>query len=784
MGYEAFWLPGSKSDIFEFIPLYRSHAFIYFLNHRLFGWNASGWYFTGILIHVITTMVVIYSLNKILSLFIKKYNFKICSIFIGSIFGVSPFFHDVITWGSFNSYYGVILICTLLTVIFFINFLIQLKKIYLLFGIFFFSIGLLNRETTLICVPMILIINFFLIKQLNLKFLNKKFIYYLLSIILIFLVYLVFRSKVGGVSGDTIDENVKLRIALLNNGEYFELILRVIATFFRNFITLIFPYDLVISWKAGFFKNNQVINGLAYVIFGLIAFLPFLLYAIYIFFKKIYLYRTITIVYLIGFSWIVISLGILGLAIPNTDYELARDYVWNNRRYNYFGYIGVIMIYIYLIYEILPSKFFLKFFLIIILVFSIFNFFSVKKIQDDIYKKEHDIVKNFHSEFKNMFPNFDNKLNFVYGHPSSNKLKDYLFEFGLMLSHHYDYLKDSVIFNVDYNNIFFERVKSGKIYYDDLKFVYYDEENGLIDIKPLFDSYFKSINDYKFENNEIKFKKSTIPIEIPISVKGKVKKDFKKDNLLYGLKSLNYLIHNGKIEVKNRMIFYDGFEHPYYLKEYLIDGNINSNYYWLSNGLENYIDVILDKKILIGGLWLLSNNLERTPTSIKIEYFDEDKEEWQMINEIENDISNEKKIFFENSIYTSKIRINLLSTTSGHNSTLDEIGLIFPEEIKYFKNRSLVDLINDNFKTIYDDHIWLNLSWNLNDEKDTKSHNYIIDIYEPIFKLDVMESEFFKNKKNYFFKSFYKDIRLNTYLDESIQFENLILEKKYNFNQK
>ena len=113
MGYEAFWLPGSKSDIFEFIPLYRSHAFIYFLNHRLFGWNASGWYFTGILIHIISTIVVIYSINKILSLFIKKYNLEICALFIGSIFGVSPFFHDVITWGSFNSYYGVILICTL-----------------------------------------------------------------------------------------------------------------------------------------------------------------------------------------------------------------------------------------------------------------------------------------------------------------------------------------------------------------------------------------------------------------------------------------------------------------------------------------------------------------------------------------------------------------------------------------------------------------------------------------------------------------------------------------------
>ena len=108
------------------------------------------------------------------------------------------------------------------------------------------------------------------------------------------------------------------------------------------------------------------------------------------------------------------------------------------------------------------------------------------------------------------------------------------------------------------------------------------------------------------------------------------------------LKSINYLIHNGRIEVKNRMIFYDGFEHPYYLKKYLIDGNINSNYYWLSNGLENYIDIILDDEILIAGTWLLSNNSERTPTSIKIEYFDENMENGWTLS-IEEYVDNWKK---------------------------------------------------------------------------------------------------------------------------------------------
>lgn len=782
MGYEAFWLPGSKSDIFEFIPLYRSHAFIYFLNHKIFGWNASGWYFTGLIIHILTTLIVIFSLNEIFKLFIKKYNSKIGSFFIGSVFGVSPFFHDVITWGSFNAYYGVILICVLLSIIFFIKYLLKSKLIYLLFGLFFFSIGLINRETTLISVPIIIILNYFLYHKINIKFLNKKFLYYLLSLIFLFCVYLIFRTKVGGVSGDTIDENVKLRIALINNGEYFELLMRVIATFFRNFITLIFPYELVINWKNGFFPNNQVINGLSYVIFGIIAFMPFLFYAFNILLKKIYLHRSITIVYLVGFSWVIISLGILGLAIPNTDYELARDYVWNNRRYNYFGYIGMIIIYMYFIYEIIPQKNFLKILSGIILFFSIFNFLLVKDIQRDIYKNEHKIVKNFHQDFKNMFPKFDNKLNYVYGHPSSNKLKDYLFEFGLMLSHHYNYLKDSIVFNLDYNDIFFKRANNGKIKYENIKFVYYDEDDGLKNIKPLFDNYFNSIDKYKFKNNQIVFYDQIIPIEIPIVVNGKIKNNSNLENLTQGLKSLNYLIHNGNLEVKNKMIFYDGFEHPYYLKEFLIDGKINDNYYWLSNGLENYVDIILENEVSISGFWILSHNIDRSPTSFNIEYFDENIDKWIVINKIENDLSNEKKIIFNKIIKTKKLRLNIFSTTSGHNSTIDEIGLIFPEEIKYFKNNSLVDLINQNYKNKYNNHFWVNLSWKLNDEEKIRDFYYLVDINKSNFKLYITESEFFKNKKNYFFNSFYEIINIRSDINNTIQLENLTLEKRYNFN--
>ena len=106
--YEATWLTGLRP--YNIVNLIKGHGFLYFLDYKLFGWNPVGWYATGLLLHLVASIIFFYlvyklSKNRLLA-------------FLSSLFFVaSTAYHDVLTWASFNSYYPLLLSLLLLTLI-------------------------------------------------------------------------------------------------------------------------------------------------------------------------------------------------------------------------------------------------------------------------------------------------------------------------------------------------------------------------------------------------------------------------------------------------------------------------------------------------------------------------------------------------------------------------------------------------------------------------------------------------------------------------------------------
>src|SRR5258708_14263526 len=107
-GYEATWLTGVAP--YTVINLIKGHGFLYFIDYKIFGWNPFGWYATSLLLHLIASTLLFYLI------FILTKN-KTLSFIASIIFVANTSYNDVLTWGSFNSYYPLLLSLMLLTLI-------------------------------------------------------------------------------------------------------------------------------------------------------------------------------------------------------------------------------------------------------------------------------------------------------------------------------------------------------------------------------------------------------------------------------------------------------------------------------------------------------------------------------------------------------------------------------------------------------------------------------------------------------------------------------------------
>src|SRR5688572_33191170 len=98
--YEATWLLGVPQTP---LGLIKAHAFLYYLDWKIFGWNPWGWYLTSLALHLIASLI----LYKLIFLISKN---KLLALVSSLFFVASTAYNDVLTWGSFNSYYPLLLI--------------------------------------------------------------------------------------------------------------------------------------------------------------------------------------------------------------------------------------------------------------------------------------------------------------------------------------------------------------------------------------------------------------------------------------------------------------------------------------------------------------------------------------------------------------------------------------------------------------------------------------------------------------------------------------------------
>src|SRR3989344_4180300 len=160
-GYEATWLTGVAP--YNILNLLRGHGILYYIDYKLFGWEPAGWYATSLMFHLIASILLFYWI------FILTKN-KILAFVVGLIFVASSSYNDVLTWGSFNSYYPLLLCFILLTLISYHKFKEKGKKVFLFLSLMFSFLGFFTRETGIVVLGLLFIYE--LVFSENLK--NKK----------------------------------------------------------------------------------------------------------------------------------------------------------------------------------------------------------------------------------------------------------------------------------------------------------------------------------------------------------------------------------------------------------------------------------------------------------------------------------------------------------------------------------------------------------------------------------------------------------------------------------
>lgn len=354
--YEATWLMSVTPH--TFFNLLKGHAFLYFLDLKLFGWNPVGWYATGIILHLIAA-VLFY-------VFIKNLTKNYIIAFISSlIFVASSAYIDVVAWGSFNSYYPLLLSLMLISLYLFNQFLFK-KKIWQYAGsMLFLFLGFFVRETGLVLVPLLTIFDLtqtFVYpsrkKQSHREILLelKKIILRQVPVYLIFIAFYFLRSWYGGVAGDHVDSLVKWRIRLIEDGLYLQLLWAMILTSGKLIAPQIIPYPVLNFVREGFLTivSKQAIgvyffSFIGLIFYGVLGLLTFNL-------RK---NRQIFSFLVFFLSWIGVFSLFVSLAVPSDTASLLDKYDWILMRYRYFAYAGtagVFGIIIYLIFEKMKKR--------------------------------------------------------------------------------------------------------------------------------------------------------------------------------------------------------------------------------------------------------------------------------------------------------------------------------------------------------------------------------------------------------------------------------------------
>ena len=732
-GYEATWFTGLSPH--TLVNLIKGHGFLYFIDYKVFGWNPAGWYATSILLHLIASILLFYLI------FILTKN-KILSFIASIIFVASTSYNDVLTWGSFNSYYPLLLSFMLLTLITYHKFKQKGKKIFLLLSLLFSFLGFFTRETGIVVVGLIL--GYELAFSENLK--NKKIWIGILKRLTPFLIALIIfflaHSVYGGTGGDSADGNVKLQMRFLKDKMYLEYAAATFSTLGKLIPPQFIPYTLLNLIREILshifnptFIANYFFSFLGFLFFGVLGVITYLL-------RENEASSTLRSGHLLptlrreqnpseappyrakgdkkyfklavfSLFWIFVFSLFVSLAVPSTNEALIRDYEWNSMRYRYFAFIGtsiMLSILFLLIKEKLIKKFSLKaaktIFRLIIILFISINLVLIWNIESDIYAKVYRPQKEFYTTFKNYFPTLPKNAVF-YIYPYASGLSDYLLEWHLIKEKTYPNLVGQP-FRVESQIIaILDKIKSRKMNLSQVFFLDYDQKKGLLnrtkEVKSLILSQkeypisLQRLNGNVFESEIFQGPNTEFPYDLEFILSSSFNDKFIGSTpdsnrfralVDYNIERKNYL-DNVSLQTAYTASQRDGEPFFHTLPQHLIDGNIGPRSFWISDTFKPWVQIDLGKEEEIKGVIWGSQLGTRAPATYSF-YASSDGKTWNTIKSVKNFGKASAIDVFEKEVKARFIRMEIYTTLGGDFALLDEFEVLNSNSqniLLYYKDR-------------------------------------------------------------------------------------------------
>jgi len=748
--YEATWLMGIQP--FNIINLIKGHGFLYFIDYKIFGWNPMGWYATGLLLHLIASLLFFYlisllSKNKLLA-------------FISSLFFVaSTAYHDVLTWASFNSYYPLLLSSLLLTLITYHRFKETKKTLFLFLSLIFSFLGFYIRETGIIIVPLLFVYEIIFSKNIkDIKTIIKS-LKCLLPFVTLLILFFVLRTTYGGTGGDSADGNVQLQMRFVKDRLYFEYAKSALFTFGKLIPPQIIPYTLLNAFRKYVSKficcgwiNTYFFPILGWLIFAGFGEIIFLLRKSKQYFK----------IFLFFWIWLGLFSLFVSLAIPNTPELLPRAYEYNTMRYRYFAFLGTSVLLAGLLMALFSRKSkTLMFSMVFGVVFV--NLLMLWKIEKNIYNNIYKPQKEFYTTFKRYFPSLPKNVVF-YINPNASGLSDYLLEWFLIKEKSYPNLVGEP-FRVESQMIaVINKIKKGEIKLDEVFFLDYDQKLGLLDktndVKNILENQKEyQINLLESEGNifmgELQGPSVEFPYDLETSLSLRPKESFIGNSpdsfrfkalVEYAVEKNEYL---KSVSIKTVYTASQREGEPFFfaISSHLMDGNTGLRSRWIADSFAPWVQVDLGKeKEILGVVWG-SHGETRIPATYSI-FTSQDGETWIKTKAVKNFNKPESIDVFDKPVRARYIKMEIYTTSGGSFVVLDEFEVISTNSRKvlevYTNRKELLDDSHNLYKFVSSKEdlnyaeskglnvYWGKISWETNKPASSPNNQYL---YFP-YKID------------------------------------------------
>lgn len=714
-GYEATWLTGLTP--FTILNLLRGHAILYFVDYKIFGWMPMGWYATSLLLHLVASILLFY----LVSLLTKN---KILSFISSLIFVASTAYNDVLTWGSFNSYYPLLLIFLLLCLITYHKFKKSKKLIYLFISLLFSFLGFFTRETGIVIIPLLLAYELSFSEKLKSKKTWIQIIKNLSPFALILVIFFLIRSIYGGTSGDSADSNVKLQMRLVEDGLYVEYAEAALLTLGKLIPPQIIPYPLlnVLKQILSSIFNPVFISNYFFPALGWVFLMGLSLIA-YVLRKNKKYFR----IFVLSFLWLLAFSLFVSLAVPNTNEVLIRDYEWNTMRYRYFAFIGTsIMLSVLALLgnELIKKRFSPQksriLFPSAIFLFVAINLLLIWRIEAEIYKTAYKPQKEFYATFKKFFPTLPKDAVF-YLYPTAPGLSDYMLEWYLIKEGTYPNLIEEP-YRVESQLIaVLDKAKKGKIDMSQVFFLDYDIRNGLQNKTKEVNEIIKSQQKYSlnlkktqssaFESGEIKGPKVEFPYNLEISLTSVFDYQFvgssPDSNKFKALVDYNVQrkIYLDTTVIKTTYTASQREGEPFFhtLSEHLTDGNIGPRSSWRADTFNPIVEVDLGGTQDVAGVIWGSQVGTRSPATYSF-FVSMDRENWDKVKSVKNSKTIDAIDFFDKPVKARYVKMEIYTTAGGDFVLLDEFEVLNSKQARmqeFYKSREeLLKDSNEMFKFV------------------------------------------------------------------------------------